>query len=138
MKNYAKILALFIAILILLIGNSWAEEESQPQPGERGGGYKKVTIACFGPNGEPLSPCDVEFKPNISVAVPCMPSSCRCITKPSGMCQLFLRCCGHGPSAPSIMWNVKATSIYGEKKTYFWTNCGWTCDESKYIKFEFK
>jgi len=106
------------------------------QEPERGGGYKKITAACVGPDGEPVSPCDVEFKPNVQLAVACM-GGCRCVTATSGICQKLLRCCGHQGSPPQIKWDLKATSIHGVKTAYFWTSCGWTCDESKLVRFEF-
>jgi hypothetical protein len=137
MVSQLKNLVSCLAIFLLLTGASFAEVKPPPETDERGSGYKKVTVTCLDPDGQPISPCDIEFKPNVSVAGACMGGSCRCITKPSGICQIFLRCCGH-QGTPPIMWNVKATSRYGEKKTYFWTNCGWTCDESKYLRFGFK
>ena len=95
-------------------------------------GYqRKITAACFGPNGDPLSPCDVEFKTQN------FHFNARCITAPTGICQTFIRCCGYQGSPQQLLWNIKATSIYGQASTSFWTSCGWTCDEHKYIRFTF-
>lgn len=95
------------------------------------GHMRKVTTACFGPGGDPLSPCDVEFKTQNAGY------TARCVTASSGICQVFLRCCGPQGSPPQLLWNVKATSAYGQASTSFWTSCGWTCDEHKYLRFTF-
>lgn len=95
------------------------------------GHQRKVTAACFGPDGGPLSPCDVYFTTQNAHF------SARCVTASSGICQTFIRCCGSQGSPPQLLWNVKATSVYGQANTSFWTSCGWTCDEPKYIRFTF-
>ena len=122
MKRF-RLICIYTLMIVLLFAVVSAEAER--------GYQRKVTAACLGPNGDPLSPCDVEFKAqNAHFAA-------RCVTASSGICQTFIRCCGNQGDPPQLLWNVKATSVHGQANTSFWTSCGWTCDQHKYIRFTF-
>jgi len=127
-----------IATLTLGAVRAGAADGGPGQTGVPGGGYRRVAVYCIGPKGQPLPNCSVEFKHNAQVAVPCSPSPCRCITAHTGFCEKLLRCCGHQGSPPQIQWTIKASSMYGEASTYFWSSCGWQCGESKTIRLHFK
>ncbi|MFH1057081.1 MAG: hypothetical protein V1797_00205 [Pseudomonadota bacterium] len=116
-----------IGLLLLLgLAPAWAEEK--PAGGERGD-YKKITVACLR-DGQPVSPCEVSFRGRNA------PYGYRCVTASSGICQVYLMCCKQPDKTP-IDYEVTATSLWGMKKGSQYTNCGWTCDEAGYLRFDF-
>lgn len=107
-------------------GQAWAADQSGQQDHATS---KKVTAACLR-DGQPVSPCDVVFKARNA------PYTGRCVTASSGMCQWVLTCC-KPPDKTPINWDVTATTVWGIKKQSLYTNCGWTCDEEAYVRFDF-
>jgi len=122
-------LAFYAGLVVLLLGTPAQAEE----PADKGAISKKVTVACFDKDGNPVGGCDVEFwTQNFHYKN-------RCVTAPAGMCQAILQCCGPHSQPPQLMWRIKATSVHGQKDGgYYWSSCGWQCGESKYIRIDFK
>lgn len=119
-----------ILLIVLLIVPGLAKAATA---GQEEAVIKKVTVACFDKDGNPVGGCDVEFwTPNYHYKI-------RCITAPTGMCQALLQCCGPKGQPPQLMWRIKGTSVHGQKDGgYFWSSCGWQCGESKHIRIDFK
>lgn len=127
-EKHEACLAILLAALL-----SVSTLAKQAAAGLEGISSRKATAACFDKTGNPVSGCYVEFwTQNYNYK-----SSCK--TKDSGMCQVFLQCCGPKGDPPQLMWRVKGTSARGQKDGgYFWSSCGWQCKESKYIRITFQ
>jgi hypothetical protein len=117
-----------LAALLVLAGLSpaWSQDKSEPAESRE---LKKVTVACLR-DGQPVSPCDVSFRGRNA------PYGYRCVTASSGICQTYLMCCKY-PGGSPVDYEITATSLWGMKKDSIYTNCGWTCNEQAYIRFDF-